>query len=81
MKILDFGLAKVLQPTAAARGDSTLRTHDERFVGRAGRPDSGNGSVHESGTGKGPAGGQAQRHLGVRRGAVRNAVGPPGVPR
>ena len=75
VKVLDFGLAKALEPIGGGRRRDVVAVaddHDARDDDRR-RRDSRHGGVHEPGAGEGPAGGQAQRHLGVRLRAVRDA--------
>ena len=72
------------QGAAAGRGGAwgpnPFRNH-AKSRGCIRHRDSRDGCVHESGTGEGEAGRQAQRHLGVRRGPLRDAVGPARLPR
>lgn len=92
VKILDFGLAKALSPDATqaldAMNSPTLTARTLRPWLRAprawprGNPDghdSRHGGVHGAGAGARPGCRSPRRHLGVRRGAVRNAHGPAGV--
>ena len=80
VKVLDFGLAKALEPMSPAGVDATAVADDHvtrdddrrRRVARHRR-------LHESGAGAGQGGGQAQRHLGVRVRALRDAHGHAGV--
>ena len=76
VKVLDFGLAKALEPTAATRSDCRrLADDDGAATTRDGR-DPRHGGVHEPGAGARQAGRQAHRHLGVRLRAVRDADRP-----
>ena len=75
VKVLDFGLAKALEPTRSAptyvaRDDDHQSRHDDGFW-RAAR----HCGVHGTGTGAGRARGQARRHLGVWLRALRDADG------
>ena len=75
VKVLDFGLAKAMDPAGASSGDAmnspTLTAprdadgHDPRHRG-----------LHGARAGARQGGRQARRHLGVRRRALRNAHGP-----
>ena len=68
VKVLDFGLAKAMEPSGRAvaervdvaddhvAGDDARRGHDSRH-----------GRLHGAGAGAREAGRQARRHLGVRR--------------
>ncbi len=73
VKVLDFGLAKALDPVGITAGDLansptiTVARHDRD------RGDSRHRGVHVARAGAGQARGQARRHLGVRRGPVRDA--------
>jgi serine/threonine-protein kinase len=65
VKVLDFGLAKAFE---GVRESDQLADAD---AGRHGRGhDHGHGRIYEPGAGARQAGGQARRHLGLRRGAV-----------
>ena len=79
VKVLDFGLAKLARPEAGGRpsGDAHGLAHDHlaRDDDRRGR-DSGHGRLYVAGAGEGARGGQAERHLGVRLRAVRDADRP-----
>ena len=70
-KVLDFGLAKLIEP---APTDATM-------TGVGTRPgiDPGHRGVHVAGTGAGPSGRRALGSLFVRRGPLRNAHRPPAV--
>ena len=79
VKVLDFGLAKALEPTSARprrdriADDYVSRDDDRRR--RAAR----HRCLHESRASAGQGRRQAERHLGVRLRAVRDADGPAGV--
>ena len=73
VKLLDFGLAKIVRPVSQRRrcGEPAESTacrsmHRARCRYRG---------VHEPGAGARPRGRSPERHLGVRRGAVRDALG------
>ena len=72
VKVLDFGLAKALDPTSGAGVEAmnspTLSAHRD-----GGRRHRRHGGVHEPRTGARPGGRQTCRYLGLRRGALRNA--------
>ena len=75
VKVLDFGLAKAMDPTGPASQPSRVAVaddHDARDDDRRGH-DSRHGGVHGAGAGAREAGRQARRHLGVRLRAVRDA--------
>ena len=79
VKVLDFGLAKVLQPEATTAGDLTASpTITTRSMVQRGAA-AWHGRVYESRAGQGTSGRQTERRLGVRRGALRNAVGSDGI--
>ena len=68
VKVLDFGLAKALddQPAGVSSTDSptlTMNCNSRRCAAR-------HRCIHVAGTGQGQAGGSAQRHLGIRCGAL-----------
>ena len=67
VKVLDFGLAKALEPAAATIG-ATSPTSPTITSPRddAGRHDPRHGGVHVARAGEGRPVGQARRHLGVR---------------
>ena len=73
VKVLDFGLAKALGENWLRRPAEIdpIADADEQETRAWSR--AGYSGLYESGTGQGEAGRQARRHLGVRRGAVRNA--------
>ena len=73
VKVLDFGLAKSTSKPGPAEADS----HGRADHGRHG---AGHAAVHGAGAVRGQGGRRAQRHLGLRRGAVRDGDGPEGVP-
>ena len=71
VKVLDFGLAKALEPASGMWSEVTpaITTPAMTAIGRRSR----HGRVHESRAGDGTSGGQAVRHLGVWLRAVRDA--------
>jgi serine/threonine protein kinase len=75
VKVLDFGLAKALEPTGNTRADlthsPTITTPAMTQVGMI----LGTAGVHEPGAGQGPASRQTQRRLGVWVCAIRDAGG------
>ena len=73
VKVLDFGLARVAQPSAQRRPAVLAHPHHERHPGRS---DPGHGGLHGAGAGARRGGRQARRHLGLRRGVVRDADWP-----
>ena len=75
VKVLDFGLAKAMEP-AGVRTRAYGQPHDHHAGDDTGGDDPGHGSVHGARTGAWAARGQASRHLGIRRGAVRDARRP-----
>ena len=78
VKVLDFGLAKALAPEQdPASGDAPVAVADHHEPGHADRPGHRprNRRVHGAGAGERTRGGQAQRHLGIRLRAVRDADG------
>ena len=75
VKVLDFGLAKALEPTGAmSPGMSQAPT-----ITTPAMTDPGDGGLHVAGAGQGHDGGQAQRHLGIRLCVVRDAHGSANV--
>ena len=74
VKVLDFGLAKALDPAGSASAERR-QFSDAVDAGHAGRRHPGNRRVHGAGTGAGQSRRQARRHLGVRVRAVRDADG------
>ena len=68
VKILDFGLAKLVEIVPAGGGHA----HAGVDGGDRGRPRAGHGGVHVPGAGAGAAGGPSERHLLVRVCAVRD---------
>ena len=74
VKVLDFGLAKAIGASRRARrrASSQSPTITTPAMTQAGH-DSRHGGVHESGAGEGARRGQAQRRLGVRVRALRDA--------
>ncbi len=75
--MLDFGLAKALDP--ATRRANAANSPTLTAPGYADRLDPRHGRVHGAGAGARTHSGSARRYLGVRRGPVRNAGGPPRV--
>ena len=75
VKVLDFGLAKAMEPAAAilptCRMSPTITTPAMTQAGI----DPRHGGLHEPRAGSGQAARQAQRHLGVRVRVVRDAHG------
>ena len=68
VKVLDFGLAKALDPTAPSARRTSANSPTHRHARRDGaRRDSRHGRLHGAGAGARQAGRQARRHLGVRR--------------
>ena len=82
VKVLDFGFAKAMEPAGTPR-PRRLAVADDHDAGDDDRRrrDPRNGRLHEPGTGEGTAGGQAQRHVGVRVRALRDADGQASVRR
>ena len=74
VKILDFGLAKLLDPAEGAADAGT--PHGAADRGRRGRR---HGRVHVARAGRGPEGRRALGHLQLRLGAVRDGHGPAAV--
>ena len=72
VKVLDFGLAKAMEPRASSPSVSQSPTITTPAMMPA-RDDSRHGRVHGAGAGAGQDGRQARRHLGVRVRAVRDA--------
>jgi eukaryotic-like serine/threonine-protein kinase len=76
VKVLDFGLAKAMDPAGASGGAVGLAARgvadaDARRDGAGGDPR--HRGVHEPRAGEGAGGRRAGRHLGVRRRALRDA--------
>ena len=78
VKVLDFGLAKAIDPTSGA-GVDAVSSPTPDVLGDAGRRDPRDCGLHESRAGARSPGRQARGPLGVRRGALRNADRPNGV--
>ena len=77
VKVLDFGLAKALEPASGrSRGDVTASPTITSPAMTADGHDPRHRRLHESRAGEGTPGRQAERRLGVRRRALRDAVGP-----
>ena len=77
VKVLDFGLAKAVEPRwPVASEPRTLDVADDHVAGHdASRRDSRHGGLHVTGAGQGEAGRRAERCVGVRGGALRDAHG------
>ena len=73
VKILDFGLAKLLDPAEGA-ADAGTRTAPLTEAGT----DRGHGRVHVARAGRGPQGRRALGHLQLRLGALRDGDRPHG---
>ncbi len=89
VKVLDFGLAKIfvddqpdadssLSPTITHRRPRLRRTGEKRDARRRGPR---HGGLHESRASQGKESRQTNRHLCLRRGALRNAHGQEDVSR
>ena len=74
VKVLDFGLAKAVQASGMAKHLNDSSTITSRRRHRA-RRDSRDRGLHVAGTGERAIRRSAQRYLGVRRRALRNADG------
>ena len=72
VKVLDFGLAKALEPTQRSRGRGRIADHHLTGRDDRRRRDPRDGGLHESRAGARPGGRQAHRHLGVRLRALRD---------
>ena len=72
VKVLDFGLAKAAEPSRVRRLRRPLAHADPQQPPQAGMI-LGTAAYMSPGTGARQAGGQARRHLGLRRGALRDA--------
>ena len=75
VKVLDFGLAKAMEPAARCAGDCRSSPTSRRRRRRDGG-DPRDGRLHEPRAGARQAGRQAHRHLGVRVRALRDAHRP-----
>ena len=76
VKVLDFGLAKALEPASAASANVTAFTDDYKpGDDDRRRRDSRHGRVHGARAGEGTACGQAGGHLGVGMCALRDGHG------
>ena len=80
VKVLDFGLAKAMEPAGAMSAERVDVTDDHDAGHDAGRDDPGHRRLHVAGTGTRQDGRQARRHLGVRLRAVRDVDGQSGIP-
>ena len=78
LKVLDFGLAKVVPGSLDRIGERTPARNDGGYD--PGRRHPRHGRLHEPGAGGRPGGRQAHRHLGLRRRVLRDAVGQAVVP-
>ena len=67
VKVLDFGLAKAMEPTSARVVECVAVTDDHNARNDTGGDDSRHRRLHEPGAGEGACGRQAERRLGVRR--------------
>ena len=67
MKVLDFGLAKAIEPAGAASPSSVAVADDHHARDDAGGHDPRHGRLHDARAGARQAGRQARRHLGVWR--------------
>ena len=74
VKVLDFGLAKAIDP--AGGGPRTSPTRPRHGACHGARHDHGHGRLHGARAGQGQTCRQARRHLGVRRRPLRDADGP-----
>ena len=92
VKVLDFGLAKALDPAGSAStgrlggGPAALADADEladadRRARHAARHDPGHRRLHGARAGARRRGRRARRHLGLRRRALGDALGPHAVRR
>ena len=72
VKVLDFGLARALDPIGASVAKRIDVADDHKPRDDASWDDSWDRRVHGAGTGSRQAGRQARRHLGVRLRVVRN---------
>ena len=77
-KILDFGLAQVVQTTAAASGDDDVLTKPSSLTRT--RSSAGDAAVHVARASQGQRAGCAHRHLLFRCGALRDGDGDDAVP-
>ena len=75
VKVLDFGLAKAMEPTAGSSPSVSMSPTITTPAMTHGRDDSRDRRLHEPRAGAREDGRQARRHLGVWRGALRNAHG------
>ena len=73
VKVLDFGLAKTIEPAGAASPSRVDVPDDHHASHDAGRNDSRHGGLHGAGAGEGKGCGQARRCLGLRRCPLRDA--------
>ena len=79
VKVLDFGLAKAMEPTRRRITERLAVADDHHTRDDPGRDDPRHGRLHEPGASAWQAGGQARGHLGVRLRALRDADGQTGV--
>ena len=76
VKVLDFGLAKAMEPTGVAAPSVAQSPTITTPAMTQARNDPGHRRLHEPRAGARQAGGQARRHLGVRLRALRDARRP-----
>ena len=81
VKVLDFGLAKAMEPPAGRPAGVSHVADDHHAGDDAGRNDPRHRRVHEPGAGGGDSGGSPRRYLGLRRRLVGNAQRPASVRR
>ena len=84
VKVLDFGLAKALEPGSAGTRVRTRNRVAHHYVARVDdgrRHAARHGCLHESRAGAWQAGRQTRRHLGVRGRSVRDVDRPTSVSR
>ena len=79
VKVLDFGLAKLTETATPQPVDTARADHHARRAHRI-RRCARHGTVHVAGADDGQNRGRAQRHLLVRRGALRNGERTASVP-
>ena len=80
VKVLDFGLAKAMDPAGPARAQTCDELADDHVArDDADGHDPRHGRLHVARAGARQAGRQARRHLGIRRRPLRDADRPPRV--